>query len=253
MSTTLALGGGEVATVFLVLMRCSGVVIATPLFGHRAVPVPLKAALAALLTIAVSRDALAAPGAMPVLLAAPIELVIGLCMGFIVSLGFHAVELGSRLLAIQMGLSLGSVLDPVQLEPGTALDPFYAIVAAVIFLALNLHLAVVQALDHSFVSLPIGGGWPSDLFILAGRLTGLTLELGVRAAMPLALVLLLAELGVALVSRAIPQINVFFLGLPLKILVGIGLAGVALPGVAVSAERIFSFVFTSLNSGTVSP
>ena len=73
----------------------------------------------------------------------------------------------------------------------------------------------------------------------------LALELGVRVALPIALVLLLVELSVALLARAIPQINVFILGLPLKMLVGIAVLAMAMPSLVNGAASIYRFVFNA--------
>jgi flagellar biosynthesis protein FliR len=78
------------------------------------------------------------------------------------------------------------------------------------------------------------------------------LELGVRVALPIALVLLLVELSVALLSRAIPQINVFILGLPLKMLVGIAILAVAMPTLINGTMSIYRFVFGAATGGAVS-
>ncbi|HEX8941072.1 MAG TPA: flagellar biosynthetic protein FliR [Candidatus Limnocylindrales bacterium] len=239
---TTVLAGGQVAALFLVLLRCTGLVVAAPIFGHHAVPAVVKAGLAATLTVAMAGTATAAPGALPLPIAAPLELGIGLALGFMLSLGFQAVELTGRLVSLQMGLSLGAVFNPIQEEGGTAIDPFFAVLAGLLFLALGLHLAVVQVLAHSFQSFPIGGGWPADLLLAGARTTALALELGIRIALPMALVLLLTELAVAMVARAIPQINVFILGMPLKIVLGLAVLAAGMPVLLAGASEIFRFV-----------
>ena len=238
----LTLEAGQTASLFLVLLRCTGFIVTAPILGHRTVPRPVKAGLIAILAFALAKGAQAAPGAMPVLVAAPIELLIGLALGFTMALGFAAVESAARLLSLQMGLSLGAVFDPVGGEASTPLGPLFAVMSGLLFLSLNLHLAVVRLLADSFAALPIGGSWPAGLFGAAGRLVALGLELSVRVAMPLALILLLTELSVALVSRAIPQINVFFLGLPLKILVGIVLIALAMPTILSGMAGVFRYM-----------
>src|SRR4029079_17899719 len=107
--TSIAADGGQRASIFLVLMRSTGLVVSAPILGHRSTPSIVKAGLAAVLAFTLAGHAPVAPGALPVLMAAPIELLIGLAMGTIASLGFHAIELGGRLLSLQMGLSLGAV------------------------------------------------------------------------------------------------------------------------------------------------
>jgi len=116
---------------------------------------------------------------------------------------------------------------------------------------LNLHLAVVQALANSFLVYPVGGGWPADLAMTSAQTISLALELGVRVALPVALVLLLTELSVALLARAIPQINVFILGMPLKMLVGLTVLSVAMPSLLAGAESIYRFIFNAATGGAV--
>jgi flagellar biosynthetic protein FliR len=239
---SLGLEGGQTASLFLVFMRCTGFIATAPILGHRAVPAPVKAGLIAILAITLARGAAVAPGAAPVLVAAPIELLIGIAMGYALALGFSAVDSAARLVSIQMGLSLGAVFDPIGGEASTPFDPLFAVMSGLLFLALNLHLAIIGVLADSFATLPIGGDWPTGLFGAVANLGALALELAARIAMPLALVLLLTELAVALVSRAIPQINVFFLGLPLKILLGIALVAISLPNLLTGMAGMFRFL-----------
>jgi len=123
--------------------------------------------------------------------------------------------------------------------------------AGLLFLAMGLHLAIVQTLAHSFIVYPVGGGWPADLPMLGAQTTALALELGVRVALPMALVLLLVELAVALLARAIPQINVFIFGLPLKMLVGVAVLAVAIPNLLAGAAAIYRFIFGAASGGSV--
>jgi flagellar biosynthesis protein FliR len=249
---TMSLAGGQVALLFLVFMRCIGLVVAAPILGHRRVPATVKAGLAAVLTIGVlSRVAVPAADPLPLILAAPIEIAIGLALGFIISLGFFAVELVGRLLSLQMGLSLSAVFSPTTDEGGTAIDPIFAVLAGLLFLALDLHLGLVQALARSFEAFPLGSGWPVDLPLLGARLVVVSLEMGVRVGMPLALVLLLAELAIALLARAIPQINVFIFGLPLKLVVGTVITAAAMPSLARGTMSIFQTLFRAVGSGAM--
>jgi flagellar biosynthetic protein FliR len=239
---SLTLESGQVASLFLVLLRCTGFVVTAPILGHRSVPRPVKAGLIAILAFTLARGAGAAPGAQPFLVAAPVELLIGISLGMAFALAFAAIETIARLISIQMGLALGAVFDPVGGEASTPLGPLFAVMSGLLFLALDLHLATVRILAASFTSLPIGGAWPAGLVGTLAQVTALTLEMAARVALPLALVLLLVELAVALVSRAIPQVNVFFLGLPLTILVGIALVSLALPTILAGMAGIFRFV-----------
>jgi flagellar biosynthetic protein FliR len=249
---TATITGGQGTLLFLVMLRCTGLVFTAPIFGHHSIPTLVKFGLAAALAVALDKSAGASAGALPLLLAAPIELIIGVSLGYILSLGFQGVELAGRVISIQLGLSLAAVFSPTEEEASTAIDPFFSVMAGLVFLAMNLHLAVVQALAHSFVVYPIGGGWPADLAMTGAQTIALVLELGVRVALPIALVLLLVELSVALLARAIPQINVFILGLPLKMLVGFAVLAVAMPSLVSGAASIYRFVFNAATGGAVS-
>ena len=249
---TVEISGGQAALLFLVMMRCTGLVFAAPLFGHAAVPTLVKFGIAASLTVALAIPAGQHMGSLPIILAAPIELIIGLSLGFILSLGFQAVELAGRVISIQLGLSLGAVFSPTQEEASTAIDPFFSVLAGLVFLAMSLQLGMVQVLANSFTLYPIGAGWPVNLPMTGAQTVALALELGVRVAMPIALVLLMVELAVGLLARAIPQINVFILGLPLKMLVGFAVLAAAMPALISGVETIYRFVFSAASGGTLS-
>ena len=249
---TVTLSGGQASMLFLVMLRCLGLVFTAPIFGHHSVPTLVKYGIAAALAVALAKGAGTTAGTMPLMLAAPIELIIGLALGFVLSMGFSAIEMGGHVLSIQLGLSLAAVFSPTDEDQSTAIDPFFSVMAGLLFLAMNLHLAVVQALANSFVVYPVGGGWPADLALTGAQTVALVVELGVRVALPISLVLLLTELSVALLARAIPQINVFILGLPLKLLVGIAVLGAAMPSLIAGAESIYRFVFNAATGGAVS-
>ena len=241
-----ALTGGEVTAFFLVLLRCTGFIVAAPLLGHRSVPRTIKAALALLFAATLLPRAAVAPGAAAVALASPVELLLGLSLGFLLSLGFHAVEIVGRLIALQLGLSLEAVLNPLNQDPATALDPFFGVLAGLLFLALGLHVETVRILAGSFTAFPIGGGWPVDLGLVAVQTIVLALELGTRIALPMALVLLVVELLVGLISRAVPQVNVFILGPPAKLLVGMAALAMATPTLVNGASRTLEILFRAV-------
>jgi flagellar biosynthetic protein FliR len=249
---TVSVSGGQAALLFLVMLRCSGLVFTAPIFGHHSVPMLVKFGISAAFAVALAKGAGATAGTAPLMLAAPVELVIGLSLGFILSMAFEAIEIAGRVISIQLGLSLGAIFSPTEQDSSTAIDPFFSVFAGLLFLAMGLHLAVVQALAHSFITYPVGGGWPASLPVVGAQTIAMALELGARVALPIALVLLLVELSVALLARAIPQINVFILGLPLKILAGIAVLSMAMPSLIAGASSIYRFIFQAATGGAVS-
>jgi flagellar biosynthesis protein FliR len=248
---TFSLAGGQVAALFLVFLRTTGFVVAAPLFGHRAVPSAVKAGIAALLAVSIVSQAVPAQNGLPMVIAAPVEVVIGLVLGFLLGLGMRATELIARLLSLQGGLSLGSVFGPTFDESGSALDPLFAVLSGLLFLGMGLHLALVGALARSYTAMPLGAPLGIAFADFAARLVALVLDLGVQLALPLALVLLLAELAVALLSRAIPTINVFVLGMPITLLAAFVVLLAALPALLAAIGQVFETVFRSVNAGAL--
>ncbi len=248
---TLTLAGGQVAALFLVLMRTTGFVVAAPIVGHRAVPAAVKAGIAAAFAILLAGHARMAAAPLAVILAAPLELLIGLLLGFALSLGLQAVETVGRLIALQTGLSLGAAISSAEDGGATTIDPLFTVLAGLTFLALNLHVAMAQLLAQSFGPFPLGGGIAPGMGLFMAQLGALVLELAIRVAMPLALALLLVQAAVSLLARAIPQINVFILGLPVTLLAGLVVTAAALPFLVQGAAAIYALLFRAASSGAL--
>jgi flagellar biosynthesis protein FliR len=146
---------------------------------------------------------------------------------------------------------VSQVLNPLSGEHEDALGPLFTILAVTLFLVAGLHLALIGALASSMAAFPLGGGLPPTLGEIGVSAITLAIELGVRVALPLAVVLLLTELAVGLLARAITTINVFLLGLPLKIMVGlIGLL-LAIPYIGRGAMEAFTAIFQLATGASV--
>lgn len=249
MSVTLP--GGQVVALFLVLMRSTGFVVTAPIFGHRAVPATVKAGIAVALAVLLAGHAQIASAPLAVVVAAPLELVVGLLLGAALSMGLQAIEMVGRLVALQMGLSLGAAISPLDDGSSTAIDPLFSVLAGLTFLALNLPVAMVQLLASSFGPFPLGGGMSPASGLFFAQLTGLVLELAIRVAMPLALALLFVQAAVSLLARAIPQINVFILGMPVTMLAGLIVMVAALPSLAQGAASVYSLLFRAVMTGAL--
>jgi flagellar biosynthesis protein FliR len=211
----------------------------------------VKAALAAFLAAAVATSVVPAASPLPLALAAPVELALGLALGFLLSLGMRATEVIARLLSLQAALSLSAVYGPTFDEGGTPLDPLFGVLAGLLFLALGLHVALVAALVRSFSTFPLGGTIGPDLGMFGSSLIALMIQLSIELALPLALALLLAQFGIALLSRAIPMLNVFVLGLPMTLLAALVILFAGLPALVTAIGRIWEVVFRAVTTGVL--
>lgn len=158
------------------------------------------------------------------------QVVIGLAIGFAVRLVFAAVELAGEVVGFQMGLNFAAFFDPSLNSQSSAVARFFGQMASLLFVVMNGHLMVLMAVTKSFEAFPVG---PHFLEALASmRLYQLGTELFSSAlwmALPMVGMLMFANLALGIISRVAPQINIFAVGFPITLVVGIVGIAVTLP------------------------
>ena len=236
----------EAALVIFVaaLARLGPLLWLTPFPGGRLVPSLIKVPLAALLALLVypqlmpAASKLAEGGLLMFLAIVVKEAMIGAAMGFIVALVFHAAAAAGFLADTARGATNGQVFVPQTGQRSTALGALFFQLALVLFLALGGHRLLLAAIGRSYLVLPL------DVFpdthslgvfaFFVARLTGEMILFAVSLAAPVIAALLLTDISLGWVNRFAPQINVFFLAMPAKALLGIAVLVVAVGGVAVA-------------------
>lgn len=215
-----------VLSFLLTLLRLSVVLFLLPFFGGEKIPNQVKAALTMVLTLALHPHlgfpAQAFPEApLELAVIALGELLLGLTMGLVVRFIFTAIQAGGELIGFQMGFTMVNVIDPMTGQSEGVTAHFMWMVAMLTFLSLGGHLMLLKGLAATFKTIPPGG------FLLTPGLAGKVLEasgnmfvMAIKVAAPVMVALFLVDLGLALISRAAPQMNVLFIGFPLKIGVG---------------------------------
>lgn len=234
-SVTLPLGA--VGTTMLAGVRIAAFLVVAPPFASKAVPGPVKALLALGLALAVAPrlgDA-TTTGTGPFLLDLVLQAVVGAALGFLVWLVFSAMESAGNLIDLFGGFQMSTAFDPLAMMNGATFARLYQSLAIALLVVSGGHQVVLAGLVRSFDALPLGT--QPDLAVLA-RTAGQGLTDMVVAALqiagPLLVVLFLADVGLGLLTRVAPALNAFALGFPLKILLTVSLAGMAvltLPGV----------------------
>ena len=211
-------------------LRILALFTAAPLLGHRSVPQRLKVALAAAITLVVAPGLEPAPaGADPLWLLAQ-QLAIGLAIGLCLQLIFSAFEVAGDLLGLQMGLSFASFIDPQHAEQSPIVGTFLGLLATLVFLAMNGHLMMIAGIAETFRTLPLGAPAPSigDWRGLAQLGAGL-FRIGLHVALPVLTTMLVINLGLGVLARAAPQLNLMAVGFPATILIGLAALGLSLP------------------------
>lgn len=235
-------------------VRIAALLAVAPLFGAPGVPVLLRFGLAFFLAAAltptlpspgmVDRAAMGeAPLTAGTLVALGLrEALIGLLLGFFANLPFWAFLLGGQLVDLPLGFGLATVLDPQQEEPVPVVAQLHYVLGVLLFFLLGGDHLLILALHRSFQTFPPGTpGAPEAGAALALALEGLghLFLLGFQIGVPAMAALFLADLALGLAVRAVPQLNVFFVGLPAKILIGLGVVLLSLPYTAGLIARLW--------------
>ena len=204
---------------------------AMPVLSQNGVPVRVRVALALLVAVC-------AQASLPVMPVVPLDtaqavllvvqqLVIGLSLAFAARLVFAAVEFAGEVVGLQMGLNFAGFFDPLSGGQSTAMSRFFGISMSWLFIAIDGHLLMVSAVVRSFHVFPAG---PEPLaFLRATRPHEWGAEvftLGLWIALPLVAMLLFVNLVLGIISRVAQQMNIFAVGFPITL--GVGLVGVLL-------------------------
>ncbi len=218
------------------LMRIGAMFATSPAFSARQVPARWRTLLAVMITWVL----------MPVLPPMPVvesfsaqallitaqQVAIGVIMGFILQMVFGALVFGGQAIAYSMGLGFASMVDPQNGVQVPVISQFYLILATLMFLLFNGHLVLIELLVDSFRTMPVAADgltrnslwelvqWGSRLF--AG---------GLLMALPAMAALLLVNLGMGVITRAAPQLNIFAVGFPMTMLIGFAFMWLTLPDV----------------------
>lgn len=227
----------------LALVRTTAWIVICPPFNSPAVPKRVRIGLATAIAFAITHTiAPIAPQMqlVPFVMAILTQALGGLALGFTVFLLFHAIQSAGDLLDLQVGYSLGAVLDPISGASAAPIARFHQMIATVIVFAINGHVLVVRGFTRSVEAVPSG---MIDLGAFAQQLTTMLstyFAAAVEIAMPVMAGLFLAEIALGLVGKAAPGLNVLVIGFALKTFVAFGLLGLTLVLLPETSESLIT-------------
>jgi flagellar biosynthesis protein FliR len=221
------------AALLLGTARAAGFVLLSPPFNSRSIPAPVKGALALALSVALlTRIApeLPEPTAGFLVVGAVTEVVIGAGLGFVVQVLFAAVQYAGDLIDVTGGFSLQPAYDPLSMTTSSSIGRLHYLLATTLLFTSGGHLLIVRGFATSYEGLPVGGGVPTEQLarVLLTAFSMMFLA-ALQIAGPMVAVLLLADVALALLSRAAPALNIFSFGFPVKILLTLALLGLTFP------------------------
>lgn len=242
------------ALFLLVLLRLVAFIATCPLMSMKAIPTWAKLGLGATTAILMTPSV---TGQVPdpfsnageYIIAALQETATGMLLGFGASMVFSAFTIAGQLIDIQIGFSTATEFDPQTGQQTSLTSSFVSMLFSLYFLGVNGLDGLMLAILNSYRFIPLASfHLPSDTWGFLTHMLGVVMTLAVEFAAPLSVALLLCDITFALLSRAVPQMNVFVVGLPAKLLVGLTLFATIMPAVVYLFGILFSQLFTSLNT-----
>ena len=222
------------AGLLLATARATGFVLLAPPFTSRAVPAPAKRALALALAVAVLHRVTPGLPTVPtpgfLIVAAVTEVAIGAGLGFVVQVLFTAVQMAGDIIDVTGGFALQPAYDPLAMTMSSTVGRLHYLLASTLLFTSGGHLMIVRGFATSYDGIRVGGTVPTGQLahVLLTALSMMFLA-ALQIAGPMVAVLLLADVALALLSRASPALNIFSLGFPVKIMLTLALLGLTFP------------------------
>jgi flagellar biosynthetic protein FliR len=230
----------QTAGFILVLARISPLFLLAPLFSSKMLPARARGIVAVGLALGIYPVAMHAGDTQEI----PLEIwsfgglilkemLVGLAFSFSLACLFAAVQVAGGLLDTLIGFSFGAIVDPITGTNGGVLNQVYALIGVAIFVAIDGDQWVIQGLARSYDAIPLADA-PSINTLVEGAQVVFSGVFGaaIQVCAPVMLAVLLTDVAFGLVSRVVPQLNVFAVGFPAKVTVGLVLVGASLPFMA---------------------
>lgn len=244
-------------SVFLLIFcRIASFFVVAPIFASRSVPGTFKiglSAMIALMVFLVSGITQTVPTDLSYILLIVREILIGLLMGYVANLMFSVIQMAGAFIDIQIGYSIASVIDPMTGASTPIISNFKYMIATLLFLSINGHHYLLQAIMRSYNWIPL----KNDFFnkVYNGSLSEFLVRtfsesfvLAFQMSAPLVVALFLTDVALGFLARTAPQFNVFVIGVPLKIIVGLLLLVFLMPSLIYAFEYLFQVLFRSLEN-----
>lgn len=240
---------------FLIFVRISSVIMTAPFLGSAFFPSRVKMFFALAVTVVVlptvpvaEMQVSANPKNLEVLLGITQEILIGVLMGLIGIIIFGGVQLAGQFVSIQTGLGFANIVDPQSQVQNPAISQVLTLLGIILFLAIHGDHVYLRAMVQTFHVIPIGTAQLSLVAPELIRIASQIFVIGVQLSAPFIVVLFLLDLAFAIFARIMPQANIFFIALPLKVFGGLVMLLLIVPKLEIAFNHYFRLLFDYLES-----
>lgn len=239
--------------LFLIYLRMSGCILFNPVLGRSNVPVLIKVGISVLLTMFIYAAMPDPQGVqmysmLEIILYGTFETLIGFCIGFVINIFLTTLIVAGEIMDMQVGLSMAKVYDPAN---NTNMPVTASILNAgmyILFFTTNSHLNLVRVIVHSGIAIPYGElALSSDVAYELALMLGEILIYAMKMAMPILAVEFICEMGVGIMMKAVPQLNIFSVNIQVKLIVGFSMILFIIPNFMSAFDRLFLMMFDNLN------
>ena len=235
------------------MSRVLAMVASTPVFGHASIPPQVRLIIGLAIGFGIAPALPPMPevsiGSWAGMAIMVQQALIGIIMGFTISLAFAAIDIAGDLIGLQMGLSFAVFYDPNSTGQTPVLTEFLALFSTLIFLAMNGHLLALSALAESFTLLPISAApFAAKGYATMLASAAIIFSSGLMLALPLIAALLIANIALGVLTRMAPTLNLFAIGFPITMVSGFVVLGLSLPMIGTAFGELYERGFSALEA-----
>ena len=246
---------GQIAAFVLVLTRMSGIFFISPFFGSLNVPIQLRAVTAIAMTmiifpVIVRETVVTAPGSLLMFAGTVIqEMFVGWLIGFVAFVVMAAINMSGKIMDLQIGFAVANVMDPTSGQQSPLIGSFLYNLSVIYLLVVNGHHIIITGLVESFRSVPIDRViWNPAIADFMIDLTGGVFLTGMKIAMPVTFAILITNVGMGILARTMPQMNIFVVGIPMHLMIGLFMLAMLMPFYVLFLDVMFSGMYSSIST-----
>lgn len=245
----------HIALFLLMLTRNTGIFIISPFFGGMNTPVYFRAGLAFVITVLLfpmldENARVSAPASVLMYTFwVLMELFVGWLIGFVAYISLAAITMAGKVMDMQAGFAIVNVMDPTSGQQMPLIGSFLYNLAIIVLLVTNGHHMILSGLVESYRIVPIGDVSAGETLVtlMINYTSGIFLT-GMKIAMPVTFAILLTNVGLGILARTMPQMNIFVVGIPMQIVVGLGVLMMLVPFYIMFLDVVFNEMYSHISA-----